>query len=93
MQAAESIVNTRLVEILGDIKNNGTRRIRLAQVTCVFRDYYNKEVKRERVTIVGASGGILGPGESKPFRLAFDDVPDSWNQVMPALVIAQIQFE
>jgi hypothetical protein len=93
MQAAESIVNARLVEILGDIKNNGTRRIRLAQVTCVFRDYYNKEVKRERVTIVGASGGILGPGESKPFRLAFDDVPDSWNQVMPALVIAQIQFE
>jgi hypothetical protein len=50
-------------------------------------------VKRERVTIVGAGGGTLGPGETKPFRLAFDDVPDTWNQVMPALVIAQIQFE
>jgi len=25
--------------------------------------------------------------------LPFDTIPDSWNQVMPGLVIAQIQFE
>jgi hypothetical protein len=93
MQAAESMVNSRLVEILGRIGNKGDRKIKLAEVTCVFRDYGNTEVKRERVTIVGAGGGTLGPGGTKPFRLAFDDVPDTWNQVMPALVIAQIQFE
>jgi hypothetical protein len=93
MQAAESIVNARVVEILGDIKNNGERKVKLAQVTCVFRDYNLKEIKRERVTIVGATNGTLSPGETKPFRLAFDDVPDTWNQAMPTLLIAQIQFE
>jgi hypothetical protein len=28
----------------------------------------------------------------KPFRLAFDSIPDSWNQAMPELVIARIDF-
>jgi hypothetical protein len=49
-------------------------------------------VLRERVTIAGARAGHLAPGETKPFRLAFDNIPESWNQAMPDLVIAQIQF-
>jgi hypothetical protein len=91
MQAAESMVNQRVIEILGDIANKGDRTIKLAEVTCVFRDYNGAEVKRERVPIVGSSSP-LAPGASKHFRLAFDDVPDSWNQALPTLVIAQIQF-
>lgn len=92
MQASESMVNQRVIEILGSIANKGNRLVKLAEVTCVFRDYSGAEVKRERVAIVGASGVGLAPGVSKPFRLAFDDVPQTWNEVMPALVIAQIQF-
>jgi hypothetical protein len=93
MQAAESMVNQRVVEILGDIRNNGSRTVSLAEVTCVFDDYYGKELKRERVAIVGRTTGPLAPGTTKPFRLAFDDLADSWNQALPALVIAQIQFQ
>ncbi len=89
MQAAESMVNQRVVEILGDIANKGNRTVRLAEVTCVFRDYSGSEIKRERVPIIAD----LAPGAPKPFRLAFDDVPEEWNQVMPTLVIAQIQFD
>jgi hypothetical protein len=92
MQAAESLANQRVVEILGDIANKGDRTVRLAEVTCVFRDYYGKELKRERVAIVGQTTGPLAPGVSKPFRLAFDDLADTWDQALPGLVIAQIQF-
>jgi hypothetical protein len=93
MQAAESMANNRVVEILGAIKNQGSRTVKLAEVTCVFRDYNEKEIKRERLPIVGGTGGPLGPGDTKSFRLPFDDIPDDWNQVMPTLVIAQIQFQ
>jgi hypothetical protein len=92
MQAAESMVNQRVVEILGDITNKGNRTIRLAEVTCIFLDYNGKELKRERVAIIGQNTGPLPPGASKPFRLPFDDLADTWNQVLPRLVIAQIQF-
>jgi hypothetical protein len=93
MQAAESYVNTRLVEILGDIGNNGTRTIKLAEVTCIFRDYSGQEIARERATVIGGRPGPLPPGQTRSFRLPFDTIPQSWNQAMPTLVIAQIQFE
>ena len=93
MQAAESYVQSRLVEILGDITNVGNRNIKLIQVTCVFRDYSGQDVSRERAYVVDGRGGAFEPGKTRPFRLAFDTVPESWNQALPVLVIAQIQFE
>ena len=93
MQEAESMVNQRVVEILGEITNKGDRTVSLAEVTCVFRDYSGNEVTRERVPIVGAFNGTLAPGQTKPFRLPFDDIANTWNQAMPTLVIAQIQFQ
>lgn len=92
MQASESMVNQRVIEILGTITNKGNRFVKLAEVTCIFNDYSGTEVQRERVDIVGASGIGLAPGASKPFRLAFDDIPQTWNEAMPTLAIAQIQF-
>jgi hypothetical protein len=50
-------------------------------------------VLRERVFVVDRQNGPLGPGATKPFRLAFDDIPNTWNQAIPSLVIAQIQFQ
>jgi hypothetical protein len=93
IQAAESVINQRVVEILGDITNKGDRTVRLAEITCVFKDYNDKELQRERVAIIGQTTGPLAPGATKAFRLAFDDLADSWNQAYPALVIAQIQFK
>jgi hypothetical protein len=93
IQAAESMINQRVVEILGDIANKGDRTVKLAEVTCVFKDYYGKELQRERVAIIGQTTGPLAPGAKKPFRLAFDDLADTWNQAYPDFVIAQIQFQ
>jgi hypothetical protein len=93
MQAAESYVNQRVVEVLGDISNKGDRQVKAVEVTCVFRDFGNQILLRERAFVVGNRGGSLGKGETRSFRLAFDDVPNTWNQAMPTLVIAQIQFE
>ena len=92
LQAAESYINSSLVEILGKIGNTGNRGVKLVQVNCVFKNVYGQPIRRELVTIAGKTGP-LRPGETKPFRLAFDNPPPGWNQAMPDLVIAQIQFE
>ncbi len=93
MQAAESYVNSRLVEILGEISNKGSRTVKVAEVTCVFSDYSGVEIARERAFVVGGRTGSLAPGETKSFRLPFDTIPENWNQAMPTLIIAQLQFE
>ena len=88
----ESYLKQSVVEIVGKIGNAGDRPLMLVEINCVFYDPYGQVVLRERVPIVGRKTGGLAPGETKSFRLAFDSIPESWNQAMPQMVIAQIVF-
>ncbi len=92
MKAHKSYLNQRVVEITGKITNTGDRSLRLVEIYCIFYDPYGQVVLRERLPIVGRRGG-LKPGETKSFRLPFDELPESWNQGPPQLVIAQIIFD
>jgi hypothetical protein len=92
MVAHESYLKQSVVEITGNLQNTGDRVLELVEINCVFLDPYGQVVLRERVPIVGKKNGKLAPGEFKAFRLAFDNVPESWNQVMPSMIIARIDF-
>jgi len=92
MQAHESYMKLSVVEITGNIRNVGDRVLELVEINCVFTDPYGQVLLRERVPIVSKKMGKLAPGETKPFRLAFDNVPEGWNQAMPQMVIARIDF-
>ncbi len=92
MKATESYMKQTVVEITGMIANNGDRSLRTVELNCVFYDNYGQVVLRERVAIVRPNIG-LAPGEIRKFRLPFDNLPGSWNQGMPQLVIAHIRFD
>ncbi|HBY62828.1 MAG TPA: hypothetical protein DEH78_23640, partial [Solibacterales bacterium] len=64
----------------------------LIEINCIFYDPYGQVVLREKVPIVRQRGGPLKPGETRTFRLPFDNLAQSWNQSLPQMVIAQIQF-
>lgn len=94
MKASENYMMTTLVEITGNITNKGPRSISVVELNCVFYDPYGQVVLRERVPIVRrVKGKPFQPGETRPFRLPFDNIPAGWNQVLPQLVIARIDFE
>jgi hypothetical protein len=93
MKAQESYLKQAVTEITGKIGNDGNRVMQLVEINCVFMDPYGQVVLRERVPIVSRKMGTLAPGEIKGFRLAFDNIPESWNQAMPQMVIANIQFQ
>jgi hypothetical protein len=92
MKATESYLKQRIIEIEGKIGNAGDRPLDVVEIYCSFYDVYGQLVFRPRVPIVGSRMGGLKPGETKSFRLPFDEVPDSWNKQMPQLVIAGIKF-
>jgi hypothetical protein len=92
MQASENFMKQQVVEVKGDIANNGPRTLRSIEVYCIFSDTSGHEIHRERLPIVSAKEAPLRSGEKRPFRLPFDALPDGWNQAMPRLVIAQIRF-
>jgi hypothetical protein len=89
MKATESYVGQTITEIEGKITNAGDRSTRHVDVYCIFYNAYGEVVIRERVPIVATP---LKPGETRAFRLPFDDIPEGWNNQMPQLVIAHIDF-
>jgi hypothetical protein len=89
MKATESYVGQTVTEIEGKITNSGTRTVQHTDVYCVFYNSYSQVILRERVPIVVTG---LKPGETRTFRLPFDDIPGGWNNQMPQLVIARIEF-
>lgn len=89
MKATESYAKQTLTEIEGNIKNSGDRTVNRVDVFCLFHDRQGILVLRERVSIVKKP---LKPGQSRRFRLAFDDIPESWNNQLPSLVIAGVAF-
>jgi hypothetical protein len=93
MKAHESYLKQSVVEIVGNIQNLGDRVVKTVEINCVFYDAYGQVVLRERVPIVSPRIGAVSPREIKPFRLPFDNVPEGWNQVMPQLVMAGIEFQ
>jgi hypothetical protein len=92
LKATENFMKQQVVEIEGRIANNGPRPLESVEVYCLFSGIDGREVHRERVPIVPAKGMSLKPGEVRTFRLAFDSLPDTWNQALPRMAIAQITF-
>lgn len=93
MSAHEDYFRQRVVEITGKIQNAGSRKLKLVEINCVFYDPYGQVVLRQRTPIVRGKAGGLAAGDTRPFRLPFDTIPESWNNVMPQMVIARIDFE
>jgi hypothetical protein len=93
MQATGSYIGQDIVEIEGKIGNAGERGLETVEIYCIFRDAYGQLVLRKRLPIVTSRMGGLKPGETKSFRLPFDELPTSWNQAMPQLVIAGVKFQ
>ena len=79
---ADGVELREAAQVEAPIGNRGRRGELVGQV-----------VLRERVPIVRERSGGLDPGKTKDFRLPFDTIPESWNQTMPQMVIAQVVFE
>ena len=102
MESHESYLKQSTVEVTGNIMNAGDRPVSSVEVTWLFKDpgtmmpdgtLYQEVIYRERATLVNKKSGGLAPGQFRHFSVSFDNIPDSWNQAMPSLVIAGISFK
>jgi hypothetical protein len=61
-------------------------------VDCIFSGIDGGQVYRERQAAFTSTTSPLKPGEARPFRLAFDRLPETWNQALPRIAVARIVF-
>lgn len=93
MEAREDALGQTLLEITGEITNLGESEVAVVEANCVFRDVDGTEIERQRAALVSERSDALSPGGTQTFRMAFDNVPEGWNQIVPDLYIAQIRFD
>ena len=66
MQATENFMHQQVVEIQGNITNNGPRKLASVSVYCLFSGLNGAEVHRERLAIVrsGSAAAPMASGEN-----------------------------
>jgi hypothetical protein len=100
--AAQNFVGATVSYLDGAITNSGDKTVIHAVVQVTFKDDMGQTAQREELPIhVIRSGGPydeavdfnlspLAPGQSKPFRLTFENISAQWNHAYPELQITQV---
>ncbi|MFY9660145.1 MAG: DUF2393 family protein [Terriglobales bacterium] len=100
--AAQNFVGATVSYLDGTISNTGDKTVTHAVVQITFKDEMGQTAQREELPMrVLRTGGPydeavdlnlspLAPGQSKPFRLTFENISAQWNHAYPDLQITQV---
>jgi hypothetical protein len=100
--AAQNFVGATVSYIDGVVTNTGDKTVIHAVVQVTFKDDLGQTAQREELPLrVLRTGGPydeavdfslspLAPGQSKPFRLTFENISAQWNHAYPDLQITQV---
>ncbi|MGB8013947.1 MAG: DUF2393 family protein [Terriglobales bacterium] len=103
--AAQNFVGATVSYLDGTITNTGDKSVTHAVVQITFKDDMGQTAQREELPIhVLRTGGPydeavdlgvspLAPGQSKPFRLTFENISAQWNHAYPDLQITQVTLK
>jgi Protein of unknown function (DUF2393) len=99
---AQNFAGQTVSYIDGSITNTGDKTVIHAMVQITFKDELGQTAQRDELAIrVLRTGGPydeavdlnlspLAPGQSKPFRLTFENISAQWNHAYPDLQITQV---
>jgi len=93
MSAEENFLQQQVTYLDGRLTNQGDRTIRQLRLRLYFRDTLNQVVLRVDRDVIGAASAPLAAGESRVFRLQFDNIPQSWNRQVPQFQLVAMEFQ
>jgi hypothetical protein len=103
--AAQNFVGATVSYLDGTISNTGDKTVTHAVVQITFKDDMGQTAQREDLPLrVLRTGGPydeavdlglspLAAGQSKPFRLTFENISAQWNHAYPDLQITQVTVQ
>jgi hypothetical protein len=93
MARAENFLNQEVTYINGVVLNDGVRRVLAADVAVDFHDGSGTVVLHENRRLISGPNSAIEAGQRHSFQLAFEAVPDTWNQYYPDLKITGLTLE
>ena len=92
MSAAANFLGDTVTYLDGSITNQGAKSVRRVDVELNFVDTLNQVVLRETAHPLANRATPLQPGETQPFRVAFEHMPVDWNQAPPTVKAVYVEF-
>jgi hypothetical protein len=90
VEAAQNFLQHTVTTIHGTVTNNGKKAILYLEITLAFSDIEGKPIEQKTAAAVSGNTLPLKPGETRPFRVSFDQVPTMWNQAAPKMTPARV---
>lgn len=103
MSESSSLSGVRQIYVDGNITNNGTQTLTGITVQVAFHDFTGKIGQKNTMSLAlirthepyidvqPISAAPIGPGQTREFRLIFDQVTNEWNQQYPEIRVIAIQ--
>jgi hypothetical protein len=100
--AAQNFAGATVSYLDGQITNAGSQTVIHAIVRVTFKDDMGQTAQKEEVPIhvlriggpydeaVDLNVSPLQPGQTKPFRLTFEDISAQWNHAYPDMQVTQV---
>ena len=90
----ENFLGDNIFYVEGIISNNGTQTIKRIDLTFLFKNSSNQIVLQETRKALQYRGkrGIQ-PENQADFQVAFENLPEDWNYLIPKILIARIIFQ
>jgi hypothetical protein len=100
--AAQNFVGATVNYLDGTVTNTGDKTVSHALLQITFKDDMGQTAQREEAPVrvlrtggpydeaVDLSTSPLAPGQSKPFRLTFENISAQWNHAYPDIQITQV---
>jgi hypothetical protein len=93
MARAANFLNQEVTYINGVVANDGVRRVLAVDVAVDFHDVSGNVMLHESRRLVSGPNSAIEAGQRHSFQLAFEAVPDAWNQYYPDLKITGLTLE
>ena len=90
VEAAKNFLNHIVTTVHGTVTNNGKKSVRYLQISLTFSDIEGKPIEQKTADAISPNAPPLGPGQTRAFQIAFDEVPPMWNQAPPRMAPAHV---
>jgi hypothetical protein len=92
MSVTDNFLGQKVFFLDAKVTNRGTKTVRRLVLQLEFVDSLGQVVLREKAFPVTLKKPPLKPGETRPFRAAFENMPADWNMGPPSMQPISLQF-
>lgn len=88
--AAENFLQHTVTTVHGTVTNKGKKTVLYLQINLIFSDIGGKPIGQKQADPVNGNTLPLKPGETRSFKVSYDQVPATWNQAPPKMTVARV---